>query len=64
MTDGKFMTAGYAILIKHHSNQIDVSVKNSYVPVAYGLKTFKTSQIVHIWKNNPCYSLPLQGTWT
>ena len=45
MTDASFTAAGYAILTEYDPNQKDTSVKKSYAPIAYGLKTFIPSQL-------------------
>ena len=44
-TDASFGAAGYVVLIKDDPNQKFTSLRKSYVPVAYGLKTFTPSQI-------------------
>ena len=45
MTDTSFTAAGYAILTEDDPNQKFTSVKKSYAPIAYGLKTFIPSQL-------------------
>ena len=45
MTDASFTAAGYAILTEDDPNQKFTSVKKSYAPIAYGSKTFISSQL-------------------
>ena len=45
MTDASFTAAGYAILTEDDPNQKYTSVKESYAPIAYGSKTFTSSQL-------------------
>ena len=45
MTDASFTATGYAILTEDDPNQKFTTVKKSYVPIAYGSKTFTPSQL-------------------
>ena len=45
MTDASFMAAGYAILTEDYPNQKFTSVRKSFAPIAYGSKTFTSSQL-------------------
>ena len=45
MTDASFTAAGYATLTEDDPNQKYSSVKESYAPIAYGSKTFTSSQL-------------------
>ena len=45
MTDASFQAAGYAVLIEDDPNQKYTSTCKTYAPIAYGSKTFSSSQI-------------------
>ena len=45
MTDASFAAAGYLVLIEDDSNQKFTLLCKSYVPVAYGSKTFTQAEI-------------------
>ena len=45
ITDASFDAAGYAVLIEDDPSQKLTSIRKSYAPVAYGLKSFTPSQI-------------------
>ena len=45
MTDANFKNAGYALMIEENADEKLTSVKKTYAPVAFGSKTFSSSQI-------------------
>ena len=45
MTDASFQVAGYAVLIEDDPNQKYTSTRKTYAPIAYGSKTYSSSQI-------------------
>ena len=45
MTDASFQAAGYAVLIEDDPNQNYTSTRKTYVPIAYGSKTYSPSEI-------------------
>ena len=45
MSDANFQAAGYTVLIKDDPNQKYTSTRKTYVPMAYGSRTYATSQI-------------------
>ena len=45
VTDASFQAAGFAVLIEDDPNQKYTSTRKTYVPIAYGSKTFSPSQI-------------------
>ena len=45
MTDSSFHAAGYAVLIEDDPNQKYTSTRKTYAPIAYGSKTYSSSQI-------------------
>ena len=45
MTDASFQAAGYAVLIEDDPKQKYTSTRKTYAPVAYGSKTYSSSQI-------------------
>ena len=45
MTDASFQAAGYAVLIEDDPNQNYTSARKIYAPIAFGSKTYSSSQI-------------------
>ena len=45
MNDASFQAAGYAVLKEDDPNQKYTSTRKNYAPIAYGSKTYSTSQI-------------------
>ena len=44
-TDANFKNAGYALMIEENADEKLTSVKKTYAPIAFGPKTFSSSQI-------------------